>query len=75
MMLDAKNKVLIEAYWNVNSLYNYITTLQTVVLIEAYWNVNSFQNQNQNYSNQVLIEAYWNVNLIFTGVSIKQWTQ
>ena len=64
-----KDLVLIETYWNVNSL----TALEIInlsdVLIETYWNVNVVSLFLFPHFPTVLIETYWNVNVLSAGGS------
>ena len=58
--------VLIETYWNVNTINSSITQSFLVVLIETYWNVNLNTAVGQVDTLSVLIETYWNVNTLAT---------
>ena len=58
----AEDGVLIELYWNVNSLLNAISIFSSPVLIELYWNVNKSKKKKSTTPASVLIELYWNVN-------------
>ena len=58
----AEDGVLIELYWNVNTLQNIPASDWTTVLIELYWNVNLQNVPDQTHQDTVLIELYWNVN-------------
>ena len=55
-------KVLIETYWNVNSLTAVGSSSRERVLIETYWNVNTLEDVIEQTGTTVLIETYWNVN-------------
>ena len=54
--------VLIETYWNVNSLRSLRRLRAWLVLIETYWNVNKRRCSIFRDNKPVLIETYWNVN-------------
>ena len=59
----SEERVLIETYWNVNSLpTESLNSSRVVVLIETYWNVNLVMLARWVTLAQVLIETYWNVN-------------
>ena len=62
--------VLIETYWNVNTLEDVIEQTGTTVLIETYWNVKELLLPVQVGGLLVLIETYWNVKtdpVVITG--------
>ena len=55
--------VLIETYWNVNTLSLNSSRVVVPVLIETYWNVNMKSKNKDRQVFRVLIETYWNVNV------------
>ena len=59
-----KQIVLIETYWNVNSLMPEPPLMPESVLIETYWNVNAQRRAVACRELSVLIETYWNVNVV-----------
>ena len=56
--------ILIETYWNVNSVLPTLYPSVKPILIETYWNVNTGTDGKFSFDGQILIETYWNVNLI-----------
>ena len=63
-------KVLIETYWNVNTVAGGVDYAASVVLIETYWNVNVTWVVMGIMLLVVLIETYWNVNYV-ENITIK----
>ena len=59
---QVKRLVLIETYWNVNSIFYWSGRQSRGVLIETYWNVNVIEWMLKGIKGYVLIETYWNVN-------------
>ena len=63
-------EVLIETYWNVNSLTAVGSSSRERVLIETYWNVNTLEDVIEQTGTTVLIETYWNVNAVIKSATI-----
>ena len=60
---SARQQVLIETYWNVNTATTGNKYVYQNVLIETYWNVNIPGLRDMRENSGVLIETYWNVNV------------
>ena len=59
-----KNLVLIDTWWNVNTVGRLIHLMFVRVLIDTWWNVNSHSSYPASIFYTVLIDTWWNVNKI-----------
>ena len=61
-MISALHTVLIDTWWNVNTVLHQSPVRISQVLIDTWWNVNKVVTQMYSKSSTVLIDTWWNVN-------------
>ena len=62
LLLSQKKPVLIDTWWNVNTLQSPDAKTDSTVLIDTWWNVNLFKRHIRQNPRTVLIDTWWNVN-------------